>query len=82
MSKNNITLDKLAEGKCATIINISDCCNMRRRFQDLGIIKGTIVKCIRENSYRDICIYCIKGAHIAIRNIDAQYILVSEKIIS
>ncbi|MEG0546884.1 MAG: FeoA family protein [Oscillospiraceae bacterium] len=76
MSKNNITLDKLSQGGCAVILNIKNDCNMRRRFQDLGITKGTNIKCLRENSQKDFCIYYIRGAQIAIRNIDAQNIII------
>ncbi len=44
---------------------------MKKRFRDLGLIKGTKIKKTAQNAHNDISIYLIRGAMIAIRSSDA-----------
>lgn len=74
MQNEYSTLDKLREGEQAVVCEIMNEATMKRRLQDLGLIKGTKVECVAESAFRDICVYIIRGANIAIRNIDAEKI--------
>lgn len=71
MNKNCIPLSELCCGECGIVEEI--CCNgsMKRRFCDLGMIKGTKIKKTAQNAHKDISIYLIRGAMIAIRSSDA-----------
>ncbi|QOV20431.1 ferrous iron transport protein A [Blautia liquoris] len=48
--------------------------SMRRRLQDLGLIKGTEVICIRKSPLGDPVAYQIRGAIIALRVEDSSCI--------
>lgn len=50
---------------------------IRRRYQDMGIIPGTLIKCVMKGPFGDPHAYLIRGALIAIRNSDAEKILVT-----
>ena len=51
----------------------------RRRMFDLGIIPGTKIKVLQKSPYGNPIAYLIRGAVIAIRNEDAQKIIVEHK---
>lgn len=48
--------------------------SIKRRLQDLGLISGAKVACVFTSRHKDISIYRICGAHIAIRDCDAKNI--------
>lgn len=60
----------------ATVFEILDESPMRRRFFDLGLIKGTTVQCVGESPSKDPKAYLIRGAVIALRREDAEKILI------
>lgn len=72
----NLALSRLAGGRLATVTGLSTQGPMRRRFQDLGIIPGTVVECLGPSPLGDPVAYLIRGAVIALRKQDAQAILV------
>ena len=76
--KKIITLDKLKINEEATVINIDSKCKLKRRFEDLGIVKGTIIKKEFYSIFKDPCAYLIKGSLIAIRNDSSKYIKVNK----
>ena len=47
-----------------------------RRLQDLGVVRGTKIKCILRSHLGDPTAYKIRGAIVAIRDEDAQNVLV------
>lgn len=49
---------------------------IRRRLQDIGLITGTIVKCLLARSNESMKAFQIRGAIIALRKEDAKSILV------
>jgi len=65
-------LSKLKEGKEATVEDIYGNDNMRRRLQDLGLIKGAKVFCVLKSPLGDPIAYQIQGAVIAIRKEDSS----------
>lgn len=71
-----ISLDKLNINDKAKVINIDNKCNLKRRFEDLGIVKGSIIKCEFKSIFNDPIAYLIKGSIISIRKNDSKYIMV------
>lgn len=69
-------LTSLEEGDCALVAGLVSTGSMRRRLLDLGLIEGTRVWCTQKSPYGDPIAYAIRGAIIALRNEDAQNILV------
>ena len=50
--------------------------SIKRRLQDIGLIQGTVVKCILTRSNESMKAFQIRGAIIAIRKEDAKSIMV------
>lgn len=69
-------LSALSSGQLAQVKELSARGAMRRRFQDLGLIPGTVVECLGSGPLGDPSAYLIRGAVIALRRRDAQSILV------
>ncbi len=75
---NNISvLSDLPTGREARISHLFAGEPIRRRLQDIGIIPGTLVRCIMKSPFGDPAAYSVRGAVIAIRNCDAEKILVT-----
>jgi ferrous iron transport protein A len=49
---------------------------MYRRFQDLGLIEGTLVRCLMKSPLGDPKAYLIRGAVIALRKSDSDTVTV------
>ena len=73
-----ITLDKLNINDKAKIICIDNKCILKRRFEDLGIVKDSIITCEFESIFKDPVAYLIKGSIISIRKSDSKYIKVNK----
>ncbi|MBQ9024340.1 MAG: ferrous iron transport protein A [Bacilli bacterium] len=73
-----ITLDKLKINEIAKVISIDSKCELKRRLEDLGIIKGSTIKCEFTSPFKDPTAYLIKGCTIAIRNDTSKYIKVKK----
>ena len=71
-----ITLNKLDINKMAKIISIDSKSNLKRRLEDLGVVKGSTIKCEFSSIFNDPKAYLIKGSTIAIRDNDSRYIRV------
>lgn len=52
---------------------------IRRRFQDLGLVEDTKVQCVQVSPLGDPKAYFIRGAIIAIRNEDACGVIVNKE---
>ncbi|MGN1000619.1 MAG: ferrous iron transport protein A [Bacilli bacterium] len=50
--------------------------SIKRRLLDIGLTPGTVVERILENFHGNLVAYMIRGALIAIRNEDAEKIMV------
>ena len=74
--KKITTLNKLPIGVKATIVNIDKKSNLKRRFNDLGLIEGSTIQSEFKAPFNDPTAYFIKGCTIAIREDDAKYIKV------
>ncbi len=75
MQSNPKTMDTLAPGEQGHVLRITATPSMKRRLQDLGLIHGTRVTCVFTGRYKDISIYRICGALIAVRDCDAESVL-------
>ena len=61
----------LPVGEKARVLSVENGGNMKRRLQDLGVIRDTEIGCVLDS----IKVYMIRGAYIAIRKSDAEQIL-------
>lgn len=77
--KENIcmTLRQLQKSQTAVVSGLQLGGSMRRRLRDLGLSDGSVIQCAGVSPLGDPKAYLIKGALIAIRNKDAEKILVS-----
>jgi DtxR family Mn-dependent transcriptional regulator len=72
------TLAGLAVGDEADVVDISPVCQgpQRRRLLDLGVIPGTTIKAVMTSASGDPVAYEIRGALIALRHQQAEWIRV------
>lgn len=73
-----IQLDELKPGQTGTVKELILFDEMRRRLQDIGIIKGTKIECIIKSPLGDPTAYFIKGAVIALRKEDAGKVIIEK----
>ena len=69
-------LSALLRGENSVVKDVLTTGAMRRRFQELGIVPGTNIACLQQSFFGDIKSYLIKDAVIAIRNEDADGIII------
>lgn len=72
--EKNIILNKLKLNTYATVIDINSSGSDRRRFLDLGIIKGTKIRSILRSPLGDPTAYEIRKSVIVLREEDAEKI--------
>ncbi len=78
--QKRICLNHLKPGEKGTVEDIDLEEAMKRRFQDMGLIKGTIVECAYLSPLGDPAAYLIKGAVIAIRSEESGKIIIGNDI--
>lgn len=76
-SKKLISLNDLHVGKSGKVINIVCKGNIRRRFLDLGITPGTIIKNERVSPSGNPIAFNIRGTIIALRKEEAKKVLIT-----
>lgn len=76
MSSSLLPLDTLFLDQKATVVAILSSGIERRRHLDLGIVPGTNIKTLFESHNKNPKAYLIRGTVIALRNQDANKILV------
>ncbi|MBQ7957283.1 MAG: ferrous iron transport protein A [Clostridia bacterium] len=72
-------LSQLSEGEIGIVNAINVTGSMRRRLQDLGLIRETEIKCLFRNVKGNLGAYNIRDAVIALRNSDTSRIEVIRK---
>ena len=70
------TLADLADNEAATVSDIAVENSMRQRLLDLGLTKGTCIRCLGHSPAGDPAAYRIRGAVIALRNETAASIYI------
>ncbi len=73
---NNYTLNKTKVGDIVKIVQINSEPSIKRRFQDLGIIKNSKLECVLKSPFNDPSAYLIRGTVIALREDDSKNIIV------
>lgn len=73
-SHQPIPLSQLTIGGVCKIAGLELTGILRRRIQDLGIIPGTTVECIRRGPSGDPTAYTVRGTTVALRKEDANLI--------
>ena len=76
---NSFSLNMLNVGEQALVDSLDFQSANRRRLQDIGLIDGTRVECLRKAACGDPVAYLIRGAVIALRNEDAKKIFVTKQ---
>jgi len=71
-----VSLAELSPGTDCRIVSLELKGLLRRRLQDLGIVPGTMIGCIRRGPSGEPTAYLVRGAMIALRKEDAGQILV------
>ena len=67
-------LHLLRPGQCATITKINGMSALRRRFIEMGIVKGETILIERHAPLGDPIEYFVKGYHLALRKEEAAHI--------
>lgn len=67
---NTIRLCDLGAGEVARVIEISPENRIKERLFDIGLIEGTLVRCLFKSPHGGMRAYLIRGACIAIRDVD------------
>ncbi len=73
---NDIHLCDISEGETAVVTELLNSGGIRRRLQDIGLIKGTPVSCFLRGTAGDISAFLIRGAVIALRREDSERVIV------
>ena len=74
---NILQLSCIPKGATCVIKTITAHQGIRRRLQDMGLVPGTLVKCIYKSPFGDPTAYLIRGALVALRHEDSDSILVT-----
>lgn len=72
-------LSGLAPGDSATVTGLASGSCLRRRLQDLGLIEGTLVRCLQRSPLGDPTAFFVRGAVIALRAADSAGVLIRRK---
>jgi Fe2+ transport system protein FeoA len=73
-----VSLSQLRPGQRATIVHVGGHGAVRRRFVEMGIVRGETVLVERVAPLGDPVEYLIKGYHLSLRREEANQITVSE----
>lgn len=68
-------LSELAVGESAVIQGFDDGCNIRRRLQDMGMVKGTPVSCVAQSPLGEPKAYLVRSTLVALRKKDCEKII-------
>lgn len=76
MKNTYLSLNTLPIGSKCKVLSLTTSGGERRRMLDLGIISGTTIEALQKSPSGDPIAYAIRGAVIALREEDAQKIIV------
>ena len=75
---DSIRMCDLAPGRTGVVLSMGNTGAVKRRLLDLGLVKGSRVKCLGKSLWGDPAAYEICGAVIALRSADCSQILLRE----
>lgn len=70
------TLDKVPIGVIATVVSVDTKPSLRQRLYDIGLVTGSVIKVVHQSPAGNPRAYLVRGAVIALRNCDAENIVV------
>ena len=73
----NTSLASLRVGQQGTVTEIEESSPMGRRLRDMGLVRGTPVRCLQLSPLGDPAAYLIRGAVIALRRADSRQVRVA-----
>ncbi|MBR5516064.1 MAG: ferrous iron transport protein A [Clostridia bacterium] len=73
-----LSMYDLKEGQSGKITEVDCKSDIKRRLMELGIIKGSLVKCVLSAPFNSIKAYSVMGSVIAVREADARRVTVQE----
>lgn len=76
MNKSFVPLSSLAPSESGIVKHFSKSTSLSRRLFDIGLIRGTRVLCAFKSPSEEIAAYLIRGALIALRKEDTDYVFV------
>ena len=76
---NKKKLSELSPDEKCKVLAINSVPEIKRRLLDMGLIPGTTVYCAFKSPWGDPSAYFIRGALVALRQEDADKIIVSEE---
>ena len=71
-----VPLSQLTPGQRAVIVRIGGNGQVRRRYLEMGFVKGEVIRVERVAPLGDPIEYLLKGYHLSLRRADAQNIIV------
>lgn len=74
------TLSSLSPGESASVECILTHKPIRRRLQDIGLIKGETVTCLQKSFFGDPTAYLVRNVVVAIRREDADEVLLGQAV--
>lgn len=69
-------MSEMKTGETGRVKEITVKGDIKRRFIDIGLIEDTLVECVGHSPSKDPKAFLIRGAVIAIRNRDSDYIAI------
>ncbi|MBQ8790749.1 MAG: ferrous iron transport protein A [Ruminiclostridium sp.] len=78
MNRRIYMLYELEQGETGRVTDIFTTGDMRRRFMDMGLIRGTKVSCLIKSAGGHISAYLVRGTVIAVRSDDVREIFVEK----
>lgn len=73
---DSVTLNNLMPGQQAEIIRVGGTGLLRRRYMEMGLVRGEIIRAVRIAPLGDPVEYHVKGYQLSVRRRDAEHILV------
>jgi DtxR family Mn-dependent transcriptional regulator len=73
----SMTLDQLRPGESATILHVGGQGPRRRRFLEMGLVRGEQIRAERVAPLGDPVEYCLKGYHLSLRHDEARQIQIT-----
>lgn len=70
------TLNKISTGEFAVVLSVDTELSLKQRLYDIGLVPGTKVKVVHQSPAGNPRAYLVRGAVIALRNCDAERIVV------
>ncbi len=70
------TLNKISTGEFAVVLSVDTQNSLKQRLYDIGLVPGTKIKVVHQSPAGNPRAYLVRGAVIALRNCDAEKILV------